>query len=107
MIPSETGAARNIYHPGGHSGDEMEMPAGVEISQPPSAIEIATDRIFRRSTLAVAWFTIILVFWVVISIGRQAMPAIHTYGLSFLSGTTWDANRAHFGILPAIVGTLV
>ena len=46
MIPSETGAARNIYHPGGHSGDEMEVPAAVEISQPPSAFEIATDRIF-------------------------------------------------------------
>jgi phosphate transport system permease protein len=34
------------------------------------------------------------------------MPAIHAYGSSFLHGTVWDANRAHFGILPAIVGTL-
>ena len=84
----------------------MVAPGRVDISRPPSAIEIAADRIFRRSTLAVAWFTIILVFWVVFSIGRQAMPSLHAYGLGFLTGTTWDPNRAQFGILPAIVGTL-
>ena len=29
-----------------------------------------------------------------------------TYGLSFLTTTTWDANKAQFGILPHIWGTL-
>jgi phosphate transport system permease protein len=106
MTPGEAGAARDTFKPGGHSGDQMGMPAGTDICQPPSAIEIAADRIFRRSTLAIAWFTIILVFCVVFSIGRQAMPAMRSYGLGFLSGTTWDTNRAQFGILPAIVGTL-
>jgi phosphate transport system permease protein len=106
MTPSEAGAARNIFHSGGHSGDEVTVPAGLDISQPPSAFEIAADRIFRRSTLAVAWFTVILVFCVVFSIGRQALPSIRSYGLGFLSGTAWDSNRAEFGILPAIVGTV-
>ena len=106
MTPGEAGAIRDTLHPGGHSGDEALVPAGQEISQPPTAIEIATDRIFRRCTLAVAWFTIVIVFCLVISIARQAMPSILIYGLGFLSGTTWDSNRAHFGILPAIVGTL-
>jgi phosphate transport system permease protein len=69
-------------------------------------MEIATDRIFRGCTLALAWLTVFLVFWVVVSIGRVAMPAVRAYGVSFLAGTTWDANRAQFGILPAIVGTL-
>src|SRR5438105_3625658 len=45
-------------------------------------------------------------FWLVGSIGKQAMPAVRTYGLSFLTGSTWDANKAQFGILPAITGTL-
>lgn len=79
---------------------------GEEISRPPSAMEIAVDRLFRRSTLIVAWFTVFLVFWVVVKIGIVALPAIHTYGASFITGTTWDANRAEFGILPAIAGTL-
>jgi phosphate transport system permease protein len=34
------------------------------------------------------------------------MPAIHDYGWSFIKGTTWDANRGEFGVLPAIAGTL-
>jgi len=106
MTPGEDGAARDILRPGGHPGNEVVEPAGMEISQPPSGFEIATDRIFRRCTLAVAWFTVILVFCVVFSIGRQAMPSIRNYGLSFLSGIAWDSNRAQFGILPAIVGTL-
>jgi phosphate transport system permease protein len=54
----------------------------------------------------VAWFTVFLVGWIVVSIGRDAMPSMHAYGLHFLSGTVWDANRERFGILPAIVGTL-
>src|SRR5262249_15356438 len=76
------------------------------ISQPPSSLEVFSDRLFRRSTLAIAWFTVFVVGWIVVSIGREAMPSMHAYGLQFLSGTVWDPNRARFGILPAIVGTL-
>jgi hypothetical protein len=78
MTPLEAGAARDIFHPGGHPGDEVVEPARVDISQPPSAFEIAADRAFRRCTLAVAWFTVILVFCVVFSIGRQALPSIRS-----------------------------
>ncbi|HZY58832.1 MAG TPA: phosphate ABC transporter permease subunit PstC [Candidatus Binataceae bacterium] len=94
-----------ILSKGGESSSFGRGEAG-EISRPPSAMEIATDRIFRGCTLALAWLTVFLVFWVVVSIGRVAMPAVRAYGVSFLAGTTWDANRAQFGILPAIVGTL-
>ncbi len=88
------------------SRDEMASLGDAEISRPPSSLEVFSDRLFRRSTLAVAWFTVLLVGWIVFSIGRQALPSIHAYGLQFLRGTVWDANRARFGILPAIVGTL-
>jgi phosphate transport system permease protein len=77
-----------------------------EVSRPPTGLEIASDRIFRQLSLAGAAFTLVLVVWIVVSIARVAAPAVHTYGFSPLVGTTWDANRAEFGILPAIWGTL-
>ncbi len=81
-------------------------PEAAEISQPPSTMELTVDRLFRRGTLVIAWFTIFLVFWIVVKIGIVAMPAVRAYGWSFISGTTWDANRGQFGILPAIAGTM-
>lgn len=106
MRVGEVGAPGSGAPSGVHSEDQEVVPAGADISRPPSALENTADVIFRRCTLGVAWFTVILVFWLVISIGRQALPSIQTYGLGFLRGTEWDSNRAHFGILPAIAGTL-
>ena len=80
--------------------------ASGEISRPPTSREQLSDRIFRQCTHAFAWLTVLLVIYVVIRIGRVAMPAISAYGATFLTGTTWDANRNHFGILPAVFGTL-
>src|SRR5579862_8361722 len=80
--------------------------AAPDISQPPSTLDIMGDRAFRRSTLIIAWFIVGLMFWLVWSIARQAMPAVSRYGISFLTSTTWDANKEQFGILPAITGTL-
>src|SRR5262249_20635150 len=87
---------------------EEEPPeiAGEDISRPPSALDIATDVMFRRTTLVVAWASALLVLYLVVDIGRVAAPAVRTYGVGFLTGTTWDANRSEFGILPAIFGTL-
>ncbi len=80
--------------------------ASGDISRPPTAGEELGDRLFRRCTQVFAWLTVALVIYIVIRIGVVAMPALRSYGASFLIGTTWDANRAKFGILPAIVGTL-
>ncbi|MBV8772656.1 MAG: phosphate ABC transporter permease subunit PstC [Deltaproteobacteria bacterium] len=84
----------------------MASPRAEQISRPPSLLEVIGNRLFRGSTLIVAWFTVALVGWIVVSIGRQALPSMRAYGLNFLEGTVWDANRSRFGILPAIVGTL-
>jgi phosphate transport system permease protein len=84
----------------------MTSAAAPEISRPPSGLEIISDRVFRQLSMAGAVFTLVLVAWIVVSIARVAAPALQTYGLSPLSGTTWDANRAQFGILPAIWGTI-
>jgi phosphate transport system permease protein len=106
MTPDRAESATGIRHPAEPAPHEMVSLGGEEISRPPTGIEVFSDRFFRRSTLAVAWFTVFLVGWIVVSIGRQAMPSIQTYGLRFLGGTVWDANRDVFGILPAMVGTL-
>jgi phosphate transport system permease protein len=104
MTPGQ--AEAHVDESGEPARDEMGSPGEPEISRPPTRFEVFSDRLFRRCTLAVAWFTVFLVGWIILSIGRQAMPSIHTYGLQFLRGTVWDANRARYGILPAIVGTL-
>ena len=77
-----------------------------DISRPPTAREIVSDRLFRRTTMTFAWVSVLLVFFIVFSIARVATPAIRNYGSAFLTTTVWDANRARFGILPAIVGTM-
>ncbi len=104
MIPEAeiTGA---LMTPGPGS-QQPSVAVGSDISRPPTGIELASDRIFRQTTYAIAWLTILLVVYLIYSIAHVAMPAIRGYGLSFLTSTTWDANRSQFGILPAIVGTL-
>ena len=51
---------------------------------------------------------LVLIFLIVLIAG--AYPAIHAYGLGFLTGKTWDANAEGgplFGALPFVYGTLV
>lgn len=81
-------------------------PRGDEVSRPPSSGEVIWDRVFKFSTAGIAVFTVFLTVYLIYGIGRVAMPAIHQYGWSFLTGTIWDANRLEFGVLPAIAGTI-
>jgi len=37
---------------------------------------------------------------------RHASGAMSTYGIRFLTNSVWDANRAEFGVLPQIAGTV-
>lgn len=76
------------------------------ISKPPSTLDLFIDRSFRGLTFAFAWLTILLMLYLVWQVGGNAAPAIQKYGLDFLTSTTWDANKGHFGILPEIWGTL-
>jgi phosphate transport system permease protein len=49
---------------------------------------------------------ILLLFFILFQIGKEALPAMGKYGPNFLISQTWDANKAKFGILPQIWGTL-
>jgi phosphate transport system permease protein len=106
MTPQNPEAIADIDRPGEPSRNEMASLDDAGISRPPSSLEVISDRLFRRSTLVIAWFTVFVVGWIVVMIGWDAMPSIHAEGLNFLRGTVWDPNRERFGILPAIVGTL-
>ena len=74
--------------------------------QPPTGVQRWADGIFRRLCLVFAAFTIVLIVFLVVEIGAKAIPAFREYGLGFLHGTTWDPNKAHYGVLPEIWGTL-
>jgi phosphate transport system permease protein len=76
------------------------------ISQPPTAGEIALDRAFRALTKGFGWLTVLVVVMLVALVTWQAFPAIQEYGLGFITGSTWDAGKGQFGILPEIWGTL-
>src|SRR5215475_14026020 len=76
------------------------------ISQPPSTLDTFLDRSFRGLTYDFAWLTIVLMGYLLWRVGRQAAPAIETYGLHFLTSTTWDVNKGQFSVLPEIWATL-
>jgi phosphate transport system permease protein len=65
-----------------------------------------TDAGFRRLCVFFAWLSIALVTFIVLKIAISAAPAVGRFGLGFLTGRTWDANKGQFAILPEIWGTL-
>lgn len=65
-----------------------------------------SDSGFRYLTWGCTLFIILILFVILLEIGSKAIPAMREFGPDFLVGTTWDANKAHFGILPHIWGTL-
>ena len=77
-----------------------------QIWHPPSTAQKWTDRIFRQLCVVFAASTIVLSALLVFEIGVKAIPAFREYGLGFLYRATWDPNKAKYGILPEIWGTL-
>lgn len=77
-----------------------------QIWHPPSKAQRWIDLVFRRLCVAFAAVTVALIAFLVLEIGVKALPAIREHGLEFLYGTTWDPNKAAYGILPEIWGTL-
>jgi phosphate transport system permease protein len=72
----------------------------------PSTWDFVADRVFRGLAKAAAALILLLLGFILWQIGRKAGPGIRDYGIGFLTSTSWDVGRGHFGILPAIWGTL-
>src|SRR6187549_3391453 len=76
------------------------------VSRPPSAWQKNVDVSFKYVAHVFGAGVVLLLGAVVFEVLRHAKTAIADYGLGFLTTSTWDANRAHFGILAEILGTL-
>jgi phosphate transport system permease protein len=92
-------------HVGLPRGELFESRRG-EISQAPTRGQLVIDRIFGATCLAFAWFTILMVTFIVLRIAFSAMPAIQRYGFGFLTGRVWDPNTERYGILAEMWGTV-
>ncbi|MBA2848795.1 phosphate ABC transporter permease subunit PstC [Thermosulfuriphilus ammonigenes] len=68
---------------------------------------LLVDQIFARAAKIFALAVVLLVIAIFITLIYASWPAIRTFGLSFISGTTWDPVFEKFGALPFIAGTLI
>ena len=65
------------------------------------------DRIYGATITAMALCVPLLLVGLFLEVGAAGWPALRKFGLSFLFTSDWDPVREHFGVLPAIVGTLL
>jgi phosphate transport system permease protein len=65
------------------------------------------DVLLRGVTLAAALSAVVLLGAIVWKVVALAWPAISEFGLGFLTSSTWDPVRKHFGALSFIYGTAV
>jgi len=67
----------------------------------------AADLIFGLLAKGSAYFTLIMLLGILVSLTISAWPAIDKFGLGFLTSTTWDPVKEDFGGLVMIYGTLM
>lgn len=72
-----------------------------------SSTEKGIDRGFIWLTAALAFAIAGILLWIAIRVGIQAVPAIKEFGLSFLTGSSWNPPEKQYAILPMIYGTVV
>ena len=76
------------------------------VSRPPTSWQKGFDVAFKNIAYAFGVGVVLLLAGIVFEVMRHAKTAMADYGLGFLTTSVWDANRAQFGILAEIVGTL-
>jgi phosphate transport system permease protein len=64
------------------------------------------DRAFRWGTRLAAMTIVAVLVFLAIQLTVNSMLTWQTFGLDFITGTTWDPVAAIYGALPFIVGTL-
>ena len=76
---------------------------------PPRAPMISgrmADRLFGALARGAAILTLVLLVAIMVSLVFGAWPAIHEYGLGFLTSSVWDPVKNEYGGLVMIYGTL-
>ena len=64
------------------------------------------DRLFGIAAKAAAFFTLALLFGILLSLVIGAWPALQKFGFGFLTSSVWDPVKEDFGGLVMIYGTL-
>jgi phosphate transport system permease protein len=80
--------------------------AAIEAGGSPPKAPRVPDR-FRAFTAIVACAAPAILIVIVLTLLRQALPAVNRFGIAFLSGTDWNPVTDSFGALPAIFGTVM
>jgi phosphate transport system permease protein len=65
------------------------------------------DQAFQLITAGAAWFVLILLAGIALSMAWGGRLAFKTFGWHFITSPDWDAVGGHFGALVPIYGTLV
>jgi phosphate transport system permease protein len=76
------------------------------VSGPPTTWDYFADRAFRALAHVGVCLILVLLSFILWTIGAKAWIAVRDHGLSFLTSTTWDVGRQQFSVLPQIWGTL-
>ncbi len=69
--------------------------------------QMLQDRIFRGTTRFFAFFVLVLLAGIILSLLIGAWPAIKEYGFGFITGTDWNPVTEKFGGWNSIRGTLL
>ncbi|EYB67194.1 Phosphate ABC transporter, permease protein [Deinococcus phoenicis] len=72
-----------------------------------AALSSGSDRVFQVLILALASVIVLVFVLSVYQLGREAWPALHTFGWHFFTGRTWNPVEGKFGAASMIAGTLV
>jgi phosphate transport system permease protein len=64
------------------------------------------DLVFRTASGGLAWATVAVLGLLGVLLVLNSQEALGKFGLSFLTGTTWDPIAAIYGALPFIIGTI-
>ena len=67
----------------------------------------SADRVFHFITASAAWFVLILLGAIALSMAWGGRLAFKTFGWRFITSSEWDAVAGHFGALVPIYGTIV
>src|SRR5476649_1042614 len=88
------------------AGPDLSEAFRSPVARPPSDWKKGFDIAFRNVAHAFGVLAVLLLAGIVFEVMRHAKTAIADYGFGFLTTSVWDPNRAQFGILAEIAGTL-
>ena len=64
------------------------------------------DRVFRVTSGGLGWATVGILGLLAVLLAVNSGEALGTFGLGFVTGTTWDPIAGVYGALPFIIGTI-